>query len=164
MSSCTRRSGGGLIESLRRAKSKLANMKPPGASPSQIKAAQNQVNVLQKQLNEKNALKGAQTMFQKANHNAAAVTQTMNAANKVATNLRTVHQTTVTPHEANAIANNTATNAKIVVSQSNELMKLARNAKAIADKLQSLTSGGKRRKNHSRRTLVTRRSRRTRRN
>ena len=153
MSSCTRRSGGGLIESLRRAKKKLADMKPPGASLHQIKAAQNQVNVLQKQFNEKNALKGAQTMFQKANHNAAAaVTQTMNAANKVATNLRTVHQTTVTPREANAIATETLTSAKEVVSQSNELMKLARNAKAIADKLQSLTSGGKRRIHHSRRT------------
>ena len=92
-------------------------------------------------------------MFQKANNNAAAaVTQTMNAAHAAATNLRNVHQNNVTPREATVIANNTVTNAKEVVSQSNELMKLARNAKAIADKLQSLTSGGKRRKNHSRRT------------
>jgi len=153
MSSCTRRSGGGLIESLRRAKKQFNNISKSGASPNQIKAAENKRNALQKQFNEKNALKGVQTMFQKANNNAAAaVTQTMNAAHAAATNLRNVHQNNVTPREATVIANNTVTNAKEVVSQSNELMKLARNAKAIADKLQSLTSGGKRRKNHSRRT------------
>jgi hypothetical protein len=92
----------------------------------------------------------------------------MNAAHAAATNLRNVHQNNVTPREATVIANNTVTNAKEVVSQSNELMKLARNAKAIADKLQSLTtSGGKRRKNHSRRkhrTRHTHRKHRTRRN
>ena len=150
MSSCTRRSyGGGLIESLRRAKSKLADLTKPGASfnKNQIKVVQNQVNGLQKQLNEKNALKGAQIMFQKANNNAAAAaTQAVNAAKAVAVNLHKANQNRVTPSTANTTTRAAINNAAKAVSQSNELLKLAKNLKETANKLQSMSmSGGKRR-------------------
>ena len=150
MSSCTRRSyGGGLIESLRRAKSKLADLTKPGASfnKNQIKVVQNQVNGLQKQLNEKNALKGAQIMFQKANNNAAAAaTQAVNAAKAVAVNLHNANQNRVTPSSAITTARAAVNNAKNAVSQSNTLLKLANNLKETANKLQSMSmSGGKRR-------------------
>jgi hypothetical protein len=63
MSSCTRRSGGGLIESLRRAKKQFNNISKSGASPNQIKAAENKRNALQKQFNDKNSHKAVQIMF-----------------------------------------------------------------------------------------------------
>jgi hypothetical protein len=136
---------------MERLRKKVLELQARGAPNQEIQAVRNEIKLRQKQ-------SSAQTMFQSANHNAAAVaTQAVNAANAVATSLHNVHQTNVTPREANVIANETVTNAKEVVSQSNELMKLARNAKAIADKLQSLTtSGGKRRKHRKHRTHRTR--------
>ena len=150
MSSCTRRSyGGGLIESLRRAKSKLADLTKPGASfnKNQIKVVQNQVNGLQKQLNEKNALKGAQIMFQKANNNAAAAaTQAVNAAKAVAVNLHNANQNRVTPSSAITTARAAVNNAAKAVSQSNTLLKLVENLRKTTNSLQLITmSGGKRR-------------------
>jgi hypothetical protein len=165
MTSCTRRSyGGGLKESLRRAKSTLAdltNPKKPGASLNQIKVVQNQVNALQKQYNEKNALKGAQIMFQKANNNAAAAathaihatTQAVNAAKTVAVNLHKANQNLVTPNRVNTTAIAAVNNAKKAVSQYNTIVTLAKNAKKIANQLELLIpSGGKRRTRRTRRT------------